>query len=61
LPGFSASQFEVFGSEFDVTGPEASWLFVLVAASEEVGGAGSDPVGYASSKISVSLEKSDDV
>jgi len=40
LPGFSASQFEVFGSEFDVTGPEASWLFVLVAASEEVGGAG---------------------
>jgi len=37
LPGFSESQFGVFGSESDTTGLESSWLFVIVAGVEEVG------------------------
>lgn len=37
LPGFSESQFGVFGSESDTIGLESSWLVVVVAGVEEVG------------------------
>lgn len=43
LPGFSLSQFGVFGSESDTTGLESSSLFVAVAGVEEIGWADWEP------------------